>query len=418
MGIPCKPGGGEYFGKHQLMRIERIILLFMITIFFGISIPVAGQSDSTVLNQDAIYNRPFIGIGQSKTAVGGYLEMNTNYFSENGVSDGFSMELRRFNIFLYSQISNRIRFLSEIEFEPADEEIKLETALVDFELNSALNFRAGVLLPAIGLINTNHDSPRWEFVERPISSSQIIPTTLSEVGFGLFGKFYPGLNTVISYNAYLVNGLQDGIIFNEFGKTYIPSGRVPEMFGEDNNGTPMYNGRISFAERRIGEIGISWYGGVYNQYRLDGSKIDQKRSLAMAAFDFQAVLKGLTLQGEWVFANIDVPEDVVEIYGSKQQGGFIDVIYPIMKSKLIGFESSVINASLRLEYADLNTGEFVTNSNERIGDENKGIVFGLGWRPVSGTIIRFNYRYHWITDNLGNPPTRLAGFQFGFASYY
>ena len=34
-------------------------------------------------NQDAIYNRPFIGFGKTKTALGGYLEGNTNYFSED-----------------------------------------------------------------------------------------------------------------------------------------------------------------------------------------------------------------------------------------------------------------------------------------------------------------------------------------------
>ena len=394
------------------------IALVLVVILSLPTLSVQGQTDSTIVNQDAIYNRPFIGNGQSKTAVGGYIELNTNYFSENGISEGFSMELRRFNIFLYSRIGNKIKFLSEIEFEPADEEIKIETALMDFEFNSALNFRAGIILPAIGLVNTNHDSPRWEFVERPLSSTQIIPTTLSEVGFGLFGKFYPNLNTVISYDAYVVNGLQDGIILNDLGKTHLPSGKVPEMFGEDNNGIPMFNGRISISNYRFGEIGLAWYGGVYNQYRLDGVEIDDKRHLSLAAIDFHAKIKKFTLQGEWVLANIDVPEDISEIYGSRQMGGFIDLIYPILNTKIFGFENSVINASLRFEQVDLNSGNFVTNITEEIGDENKGIALGLGWRPASGTIIRFNYRYHWITDNLGNPPDKLAGVQIGLASYF
>ena len=383
-----------------------------------LTINVRGQSDTTIVNQDAIYNRPFIGIGQSKTAVGGYLEMNTNYFSENGISEGFSMELRRFNIFLYSRIGKRIRFLSEIEFEPADKEIKIETALLDFEFNSALNFRAGIILPAIGFVNTNHDSPAWEFVERPLSSTEIIPTTLSEVGFGLFGKFYPNQHTIISYDVYVVNGLQDGIILNELGKTHIPSGRVPEMFGEDNNGVPMYNTRISIADRRLGEVGLAWYGGVYNQFRVDGSVIDDKRYLSVAAFDFQVNIQKLSVKGEWVLANIDLPEDISEIYGSKQRGGFVDLIYPVISSNVFGFENSVINTSLRLEQIDLNVGNFNTNISEEIGEQTKGIVLGLGWRPVSGTIIRFNYRYHWITDNLGNPPDKLAGYQVGMASYF
>ena len=60
---------------------------------------VVAQVDST-LAQGGIYDRPFIG-SVAATSAGGYVEGNTNWFSEEGVSEGFSMELRRFNIFLF-----------------------------------------------------------------------------------------------------------------------------------------------------------------------------------------------------------------------------------------------------------------------------------------------------------------------------
>ena len=147
---------------------------------------------ATVIQQNAMYDRPFIGNSKAKIALGGYVEGNTNYFAEDGVSEGFGMELRRFNIFLYSNISRKIKFLAEIEFEHGTEEIAIETAQLDFEINQGLNFRAGILLPQIGLFNVNHDSPKWDVIDRPLVSSMIIPSTLSEVGFGLFGKFYFG----------------------------------------------------------------------------------------------------------------------------------------------------------------------------------------------------------------------------------
>jgi len=68
-------------------------------------------NDTIQTIQDAIYNRPFITLGQTKTSIGGYLEGNTNYLVEDGVAEGFSMELRRFNIFLYSTIIPRVRFI-------------------------------------------------------------------------------------------------------------------------------------------------------------------------------------------------------------------------------------------------------------------------------------------------------------------
>ena len=110
------------------------------------SILIMCISVGSVLSQESesIYKRPFIDFG--KTAVGGYLEANSNYFSEDGVSEGFSMEMRRFNIFLFSKISKRVKFLSELEFEHGTEEIALETAQLDFEFSPFLNFRAGIIL--------------------------------------------------------------------------------------------------------------------------------------------------------------------------------------------------------------------------------------------------------------------------------
>ena len=104
------------------------------------------QTDSNnITNSDAIYNRPFIGVQKTRTAIGGYVEGNTNYFSEDGIIEGFSMELRRFNLFIYSSISRRIKFLSELEFEHGTKEIALETAQIDFTLNTAFNLRGGVI---------------------------------------------------------------------------------------------------------------------------------------------------------------------------------------------------------------------------------------------------------------------------------
>lgn len=379
--------------------------------------------DSTeITNQDQIYNRPFIGFGQSKTAIGGYLEGNTNYFSEDGVSEGFSMELRRFNIFLYSDISKRIKFISELEFEHGTEEIALETALIDFNFNPSLNFRGGILLPQLGIINANHDSPKWEIIDRPLSSTTIIPTTLSEVGFGIHGKFFPG-NNIISYDAYIVNGLQDGIVLNDEGKTFIPGGKSEEAFGEDNNGTPMYNGRVAFRNRTVGEFGASYYGGIYNTFALEGEPIDSKNSLHMVTLDFSTKIKKFTIQGEAVFASVDVAEDLSELYGEQQYGGFIDVIYPIIAKPVFGYKNAKVNATIRFEMLDYNLGTFNPNGiniseSLKIGDEITALTFGLSFRPTDATIFRANYRRHWITDVLGNPPALLGGIQVGFATYF
>ncbi|MGI9543843.1 MAG: hypothetical protein ACR2MX_11320, partial [Cyclobacteriaceae bacterium] len=132
----------------------RYSLSFLLIILMNHAV-LAQKLDSLLqsTNKDAIYARPFVlqgELGKSNISIGGYLEGNTNYFSTDGVSDGFSMELRRFNIFLYTSIANRIKFLSELEFEHGTEEIALETALIDFEIDPSFIFRGGIVLPPIG----------------------------------------------------------------------------------------------------------------------------------------------------------------------------------------------------------------------------------------------------------------------------
>ena len=378
---------------------------------------IDGTADTlAITRQDAIYQRPFIGLGGSKTAVGGYIEGNTNYFAEDGVSEGFSMELRRFNIFLYSSISKRIKFLSELEFEHGTEEIALETALIDFNLHQAINFRAGILLPQIGIFNANHDSPVWEFVDRPLSSTLIIPSTLSEVGFGLHGKFYSGNNT-FTYSAYLTNGLGANIILNEEGKTFIPAGKSPEMFEEDNNGTPMFNGRIAARNRKIGELGFSYYGGVYNNFRIEGEEVEEKRNLGLFAIDFSTQIQKLDIKGEYVYATIQVPEDLGELYGTKQQGFFTDFTYTVKSCKILDYDNAQLLVSARIEYVDFNLSDF-SNIDAPIRDEIVAFSPGIGFRPTGATSFRANYRFQRNLDFLGNPAAKLGGFQVGFATYF
>jgi hypothetical protein len=316
------------------------------------------------------------------------------------------------------RIHPKIQFLAEIEFEHGTEEIAIETAQIDFKVNTGFNFRAGIVLPALGLVNTNHDSPNWEFVERPLSSTELIPTTLSEVGFGFFGRFFPNEKIIISYNAYVLNGLQDGIILNSTGRTSLASGKNPEFFGEDNNGSPALNGRISVAKRKRGEIGFSGYTGIYNTYMLEGEQVDHKRRVNITAIDFNTTIGKVTLQGELVKVKVDVPESIQEIYGTEQFGGFVDFIIPIKTAAMMGFNDAKINGSIRVEYNDYNQGNFVTNVQNEIKDEIFGVSFGLGFRPTSGTILRANYIARTKTDALGNPAAKIGGFQVGFASYF
>jgi hypothetical protein len=371
------------------------------------------------MNMDAIYNRPFLQVGKLPVALGGYAEANYQYLSEDGISEGHQFQMRRLTLFVSSSISKRIKFLTEIEFEDGTKEINIEFASVDFEFAPLLNFRGGVIMNPIGAFNQNHDGPKWEFVDRPIAATQMLPATWSNVGFGLFGKKY-NKDWVYAYEAYLTNGFDDKIIANNENKTFLPASKEnKERFEESFNGSMLLTAKAAIRNRKIGEIGISYMGGVYNKFKDDGLVLDKKRRVDVFAVDLNTTIPKLktVITGEWAWINIDVPDTYTEQFGEKQQGGFIDFVQPIIKRSMFGFENAVLNGALRLEYTDWNKGKF-KSTGDNIADHVFSIVPAISWRPTPQTVVRFNYRYNWKKDILGNPASKLAGFQFGLATYF
>lgn len=371
------------------------------------------------LNMDAVYNRPFIQVGKLPVALGGYVEANYQYLNENGISEGHQFQMRRLTIFVSSSISKRIKFLSEIEFEDGTKEINIEFASVDLELAPLLNIRGGVVMNPIGAFNQNHDGPKWEFIDRPISATQMLPATWSNVGFGVFGKKY-NKNWVYAYEVYLTNGFDESIISNTENRTFLPAAKEnSDRFEESFNGSPLFTGKVAVKNNRIGELGFSYMGGVYNKFEDDGLALDKKRRVHVFAFDYNTTLQKTRtfINAEWAWVNLDIADTYTEQFGRKQQGGFIDFVQPIIRKPMFGFDKAVLNAAVRLEYVDWNKGRF-KSTGDNISDHVYSIVPAISWRPTPQTVIRLNYRYNWQTDLLGNPPSKLAGFQFGFATYF
>ena len=104
----------------------------------------------------------------------------------------------------------------------------------------------------------------------------------------------------------------------------------------------------------MGELGLSFYHGVYNSFRVEGIEIDEKRNLSIAAIDFSATFFDFTLQGEAAYSKIDVPENLSEIFGDKQWGTFFDIIYPVYKGSVLLFNETILNSIIRFEYVDFN----------------------------------------------------------------
>ena len=380
-------------------------------------IPV--DTTKALLNMDAAYNRPFLTVNKMPVALGGYLEANSIYNSEDGVSEGLSFQARRLTMFMSASITKRIKFLSELEFEDGTKEIGIEFAAMDVAFHPALNFRGGIVMNPIGAFNQNHDGPKWEFVERPDVAVNMLPATWSNAGFGLYGKTYKG-NWVFGYEAYLTNGFDNSIIDNEENRTFLPATKDnKERFEENNSGKALVTGKVAIKNRKIGEIGISYMGGVYNKFEEDGVVLDKERRVDVFAVDMNTTIKktGTYIVGEAVWILVDVPSTYTQQFGNKQHGAFIDIVQPVLKRKIFDWEDAVFNISASLDYVDWNVGKF-NETNTEIGDDLWAITPSISFRPSSQTVFRLNYRYQLQTDILNNPPARAASWLFGFSTYF
>jgi hypothetical protein len=394
-------------------------------------VAVHGQVDSTLLrrqpdtttrkgmNMDAVYSRPFLQVGKTPVAVGGYVEAHYEYMGTDGVTEGHSFSIPRMTLFVASSIHRKIKFLSELEFEEGGREISIEFAALDFNLHSLLNVRGGVVMNPIGAFNQNHDGPKWEFIDRPVAMTQMLPATWSNVGFGLYGKYFAG-DWAFGYEAYLTNGFDDTIISNEQNKTFLPASKASrERFEESSNGKPLATAKLGFRNNRIGELGISYMGGVYNKFEDDGNTLDVPRRLHVFDVDMNTTIPRLNtyIVGEWAWVYVDVPDTYTQQFGDQQHGGFVDFVQPIVRRPMLGFDKAVINLALRLEYTDWNVGEF-TETGGNIADDEWWVVPGISFRPTAQTVIRANYRYGRTQDILGNPPASTGGIQVGISSYF
>ncbi len=379
----------------------------------------AKDTASIHLNMDATYNRPFLKSDKLPIALGGYAEANYQYIKEDGISEGHQFQMRRTTLFFSSSIANRFSFLSEIEFEDGTKEINIEFAALDFEISSLLNIRSGIVMNPIGAFNQNHDGPKWDFVDRPISATQLLPATFSNVGFGIYGKTGNKV-WVYGYEFYLTNGLNNRIIENEESKTFLPAVKKDiDRFEESFNGSFLTTAKITAKKNNVGELGLSWMGGVYNKFQDDGFILDKKRRADVFAIDFNTKISKINtaITAEWAWVKVGVPETYTEQFGKNQQGGFIDFVKPIFRTKIFGVEKSIVNVVLRIEYVDWNKGKF-KSINENIAEDVFSIVSGISWRPTSETVFRINYRYNWQKDILGNPTTKLGGIQIGVSTYF
>jgi hypothetical protein len=402
-----------------------------------------------------VYAKPFVAA--PKAIVGGYMDIQYRAQRKGsidggdygGISNNFDQQ--RFVPFIYADITEHVKFASEIEFEHAiretdESEISLEFAHIDYLVNEPFNLRAGILLAPIGKFNLLHDSPLNDLTDRPLVSQFIIPTTMAETGAGFYGTFYPGRTSKLDYELYVTTGPcsydADGTprIAESNGTRNSRQRKCASEDGFDINNGKAVMGRVAFSPILGVEVAGSGYYG-------NGAPNSSYNPLSILALDWTLQRGPFELIGEaaWAYARGNsraingntiggtgvAPGSLlagisgnsgIGIPPQRMNGFYIQANYHFMPDFLAKWspkrfgEASTFTAVIR--YDRVNTNLDDSNGTGGFGNLEQ-ISFGLNYRPIEDAVFKISYQYQPMAFN-PNTSERIhdSAFVISAATYF
>ncbi len=226
---------------------------------------------------------------ENRITLGGYGDINFNGY--DGAAN--EIDVQRLVLLFAYKFDDRVQFVTEIEYEHV-QELYVEQAFVNYNLNNNLNVRAGLMLVPMGIINEYHEGTTFNGVERPSLDEFVIPSTWREIGFGIAGR---SNELSFRYQLYAMNG------FVSFNDGYTLRG-VDGFRKGRQKGAKSVNSDINFSAK------IEYYGLPNIRFGLAAytgktqtTEIDipaTQVGLTMFGADYRYVKGRFSSRGQWV----------------------------------------------------------------------------------------------------------------------
>lgn len=349
--------------------------------------------------------------GASHINLGGYTEFT---YIDRGDRIGEFNQLRTVAE-IGAQLNERIKLYIELEHEngavieggeDTSGELELEQAWMDYSINKALNFRAGMLLVPVGHYNLYHEGFVNNLVDRPLVNRWIVPTTWFEEGLGFHGTPLDNDSLGINYEIYAFNPANAPDINSEAG------------FREfRNEGKPAISDRKAVAARVAFEparrfksfadyleIGVSGYISGFKGFKgetEDGTVLDLHDGvIQVTALDATYEKWNFGVRGEVAFSHMDSGGNDTQ---RKQDawGYYIEGYYKFwpkfLNSSPFGkdFKDPKLVFAARYDWVDLNRDSLDQRDMGRV-------TVGIGYRPLPNTVFKFDYQ-------IDHSPSHRAG---------
>jgi hypothetical protein len=346
---------------------------------------------------------------ENKLTIGGYGEVHYHQPSSSETRRNGELDVHRMVMLFGYQFSDRTQFVTELEFEHVSE-VYVEQAFLQHKINKSINFRGGLLLIPMGIVNEYHEPTTFNGVERPLIDSKIAPSTWREIGLGLSGTIQPAS---IKYQAYLVNG------FNGYDGTAKLNGSGGLRSGRQKGASsyissPNFTAKVEYYGIRGLNVGISGYFGDTQSKLYNGIAKDNEAALAkadssvvgisMIGVDARYNLKGLQLRGQFYQVGLSNADQYNQFTGKKggplndlgssMTGYYVEAGYNVfrhfekVKTELVPF--------VRLEGYDMHA-KLPANITRNDAYKNSVVTAGLTLKLAQGAVLKTDLQ--WVNPN-------------------
>ncbi|WP_107822410.1 hypothetical protein [Mangrovibacterium marinum] len=385
--------------------MKKKALLAMVALIAGMNWVFAQNTADKLLGSD------------QKLTIGGYAQMDYNQkFSSDTRSNG-NLDVHRMVLMFGYRFNERTQFITEIEYEHV-KEVYIEQAFLQYKINDWLNFRGGLLLVPMGIINEIHEPTTFNGVERPNVDSNIAPTTWREMGAGFTGRLQD-LN--LKYQLYVVNGFKSydggGIIKGSNG---FRSGR--QKGAESFMSSPNLTAKVDYYGVPGLKLGLSGYFGDTQSELYDGLDKDDQTAeakadssvvgISMLGADASYSVKGLVMKGQLYYAsvsntgqyNVFTGKDL----GSAMLGYYVEAGYDLLSAK-----SSNQKLVPFVRYEKYNTHQKTDGVAKNLAYDRTDITAGIGWWLTAGAVLKADLQ--WMSNEASATKTKQLNLGIGIA---
>ncbi len=404
------------------MKHMNLFLLILCFLVYGQTLH-AQKADS--LKTDYTNTAEKLIAGNKGLGFGGYGEVHYNQPLSADYRESATLDVHRIVLFVGYNFSKNTQFVSEIEFEHANE-LWIEQAFLQHRLHKNIQFRAGLLLVPMGIINETHEPTTFHGVERPVIDNRIAPSTWREIGAGFAGTLH---TAKLKYQAYVMNGL------NGFSGSGVFSGSKALRDGRQKGSnaymtSPAFAGRLEYYGFYNLNLGLSAYAGksqsklLQHLHRDSIALQDQADSsvvgIAMLGLDARYQYQGLKVRGQLYYTTLSntkaynqftaksgSPNDL----GKSMTGFYVEASYNLFRH----FDNIHSELTPFFRYERMNTHASVESpliANKAYA--TTWLTTGISWFPVKNAVVKADLQFSKSEAESKFSKTLNAGIGFMF----